>query len=361
VGGGADEEVHVVFGAQQGVEVLQVAVCFLESAALEEVVLLAEEEDGLGSLADHHVHHFKASADDAPWALFGIGGEFVFKVGEESGDVAAGGGESQAVVVGPDPLGECAAAGVSCDADALGIHFGACEEVVNGDAAVPDAPAGHGFAQEFQLLAHDVVCGAESRALSEVFFAGVLVAFALVDGVEHQGDEAVSDQSDAEGLVGVAGLAFLSVAAGGQYGGGGSLQIVGNIEVRGDAVAGAAVERHLFKGVAVAGQLARGLGVEGALGGEGTKAFRHDAADPLLEFQGLFLRAEIAHLQFADAAHHAESVHEVINHHVAITISHCCVPFSKMIISPRWTRGHRKKTTGQNLTRIPQLSTPLAV
>ena len=217
-------------------------------------------------LREEEVAHLQAELQDARGDLLDVGGEFVFDVVEPGGDVAARRHGDGARVGRGDPGGEGAAAGVARHQEARGVDLGAGLQVVEAADGVPGAPGAEPFARERELLAHHVVVGAESAA--GVFDIAELLALALLDGVDDEDGEALEDEAEGGGLVGVAGLALLGVAADDEDARDLALPSGGEIEVGRDGPARAAEVVEVLDCVAVVGVGAGHHGVEGRAGRE---------------------------------------------------------------------------------------------
>ena len=278
--GGADEKLDLVSFAQHVVEALDLGVGFRRAPGVEEVVFLAQQQEGPGSVGQQQVAHFAAVADEELGLLLGAGGLFVFHVVEPGGDVAAGGDGEGPVVHGGHEGAHVAAAGVPRDADAFGIDFTAGSQIVEAPHRVPEAPRGVEFTHEEHLLGDHVVL--EGGPPGELFGVGdvhQLAPFALTGGVGGQHHEAVGHQRKDRPLIGLAGLAVGGVSREEQHRGR-TVRAVGDVQVGRDGQFGTAVIDHVFHPEPVALQRSGDPGVKGRLfGGE-----LEGLADLFLEF-----------------------------------------------------------------------------
>ena len=261
---GADEGLRAA--AEEAVHAPHLLRRLNDAAGVEEVVLLAEDEDVARGLREEEVAHLQSEFQDARGDLLDVGGEFVLDVVEPGGDIAARRDGDGARVGRGDPGGEGAAARVARHQEARGVDLGAGFQVVEAADGVPGAPGAEPFARERELLAHHVVVGAESAA--GVFDVAELLALALLDGVDDEDGEALEDEAEGGGLVGVAGLALLGVAADDKDARDLALPPGGEIEVGRDGPARAAEVVEVLDCVAVVGVGAGHHGVEGRAGRE---------------------------------------------------------------------------------------------
>ena len=136
--------------------------------------------------------------------MFGVLRAEGWEEGVEAGEVA---GDSDSVDTGIDSAekrGHGAAAGATEGSDAVGVDFGAGEEIVDGADAVPGEGAGEGVADECGLEAGFAVFagGGFEERLVGVGGVSILEALALADGVVGEHREAVAGEGTGEGVVG---------------------------------------------------------------------------------------------------------------------------------------------------------------
>ena len=129
------------------------------SADGEEVADGGEDEIGLAVEGVEEVGEVEAGADPRGEVLFGVLRTELGEQGLGGGDVAARGGDFEAVVDGGEIGREGAAARVAGDADAVGVDFGAGGEIVEGADAVVDHVAGDIVAGEEGLGTEHGVLG----------------------------------------------------------------------------------------------------------------------------------------------------------------------------------------------------------
>ena len=114
--GGPHEEGDVLLLAEERVDLFDLFIDLAGAADVEKVVLLAQDQQGPGSLSDEEVGHLAAVGSGEGRDLLGVHGEFVLHVAEPAGDVAAGSRRGEAVVHAGNKGGQGAAAGVAGDA-----------------------------------------------------------------------------------------------------------------------------------------------------------------------------------------------------------------------------------------------------
>src|SRR5258706_3874992 len=83
---GTDIESDVLLGAHQSVQPLQARIRFFDAARIEEILLLAEQDNGLGRHGRDEVRMIEPERKDVWRALFSISGQLILHVSAECGD-----------------------------------------------------------------------------------------------------------------------------------------------------------------------------------------------------------------------------------------------------------------------------------
>ena len=234
--------------SEQAVELLQLGLRLGESARVEEVVVLGEDDDWRLAGGDEEIRHFEALRQRSGGHLLGVDGQFVLDIAQPGGDVAGGRGHGDAVVHGGDPGGQGAAAGVAVDADASGVHLGAAQQVVQSAHGIPRAPGAEPLAQQHALLVQHVVFPAGVRVWTNRRIQKLLT-LALTGGIDGQHRETGLREGARGLLVAIAAFALAEVPAEEEHCGHLALAAFRQIEIAGHRVVRTAVVDHLLQRV----------------------------------------------------------------------------------------------------------------
>ena len=246
---------------------------------------------------------------------------------QEGGDEATWGSHGETAVDGPQPLAHGAAAGVAGQTDHARVDVRTQQQVIQAADAVPGTPHAVVLPEQLHLLAHHVVrraAGGHRLALRDV---DVLIALALIAGLEDEDHETAAHQTLAETLVDRLGLAGHTVPAGAQHHREGAAAIIGDIDVRRHQEPGARFQQQLLDAVGALVENAGHLWLqraaprsrrEGALNRR--EAVVLEGVDPGTGMQGA---QELGPLP----AEFAQAAHVVIQEHLLVAVvGHCRHP-----------------------------------
>ena len=323
-----DEQLHLVLRAEQFVERLQIRIRLLQAAAFKEVITLTKQHHRLRSLCEHQIDHLQSAADHARRALLRIRRQFVFQIRQKACHMAAWSAHRQSRLVRPNPFRQRAAAGIAGHADAIRIDFRTRQQDIQCATSVPHAPSAKILAEQFQLLAHDVMRVAQTFSDAAIFQIHILVAFALLNRIIQQHDKTILRKSHAERLIRIRRLAFNAMSASPQHGRCFSLQTVWNIQVTCHTEVRTAVEGDFLNTIAVTLQRFRILDVQRNTFRPRAERLIDNTTDVLLVGDGVFLCFQFRQPFVAFSAHRPQPIHVVIQHHVTIAVLFHCL-FSK--------------------------------
>ena len=218
----------------------------------EEVVLVGQEEHGIGSNTCHQIHIVKALGDAARPEHLVVRVDAGFHHGAVIGGVGAGSRRRKAVTSRHhEHAGLGAAAGMAGQADAACIHILAGGQVIQGADAILDEIPRQALANQLGLPVQQVVLARTPLdGLVVHVQLKVLKALALAQRIQQQHDHAGLHQQLRQVLIFRICLAAVVMANGHQHGRGGFLHIIRDIHIGGSPGALAGLEEQLFQGVA---------------------------------------------------------------------------------------------------------------
>lgn len=216
---------------------------------VEEVVRAGENQRGLRRPHGHVIDVVNAQRHLRGDVLLAILRADGIEQPAERSDVTRGRGGQDAVVGGHQVSRECPAAGVARAADPLGVDLRAFDQVVERPDAVPNAVIrGTNAGQTRADIGQRMLGNPSDHRL--VIFVEQLVSLALAKGIVDERCEPMARQEDAGTLVRAGRFAVARMSAGDQYAGKRPIAL-GQVQVAGHVVAGAALVEHALDPVTV--------------------------------------------------------------------------------------------------------------
>ena len=288
----AHEQADVLFRPQQLVQPSQPGVCLDAPPHVEEVLLLGQQDHGLGRHGGDEVVVIESQRQRFRRALFGVGGKFVLHVPPKRRDETRGGGHRPAALDAAQPGRHRAPARVAGDADVFRVDLFTCQQIIECADAVPGAPGGEVLTHEKLLIARlEMLARAHANGRLEVL-VGVLNALPLPQRIENQDDVPLSGQPLGERLIRLGGFPIGRMPARADDARSRPALAFGKVQVRGHQKTGTTLEQNVFDAVGIAFEGARGPWIEGRLFRPGAEALVDPTTDRLYVRLGVRLRLE---------------------------------------------------------------------